>query len=127
MENKFRFWTPDKRMIYDHDGWMEGIGINEMLYHSKEYGYIPMQYTNLKDKNGKEIYASDILLDSNGNKKYRVFNVAGGFAINTHQDDLDRNTPFYTALADMQTASYVNGCCEVIGNIHQTPEYVVKF
>lgn len=126
MENKFRFWTPDKRMIYDHDGWIEGIGINEALKSSKEYGYIPMQYVGIEDKNLKEIYNGDILEDKNSNRRYKVFSVAGGFAINTHKDDLNRDTPFYTSIADMQTYSYIKGCCEVIGNIYQNPQFLKK-
>ena len=61
---KFRFWTPDKRMIDDHEGWVQGIGINQALRWSSEYGYITMQFTGLQDKNGKDVYTGDLVRQS---------------------------------------------------------------
>lgn len=76
----------------------------------------------LKDKNGRDIYVDDILEDENQKLKYNVFEVSGGFAINTHQNDFNRKTPFYTATSDMQTSSYINGNCKVVGNLFENAD-----
>lgn len=70
-----------------------------------------MQYTGLKDKTGKEIYAGDLLKDEQGNIG-KVFwqNSQAHFAINWQRKD----------------GSYDTDCCfgygEVIGNIYENPE-----
>lgn len=128
-EIKFRFFTPDKRMIEDHEGWTEGIGINEALKYSSEYGYKLMQYTGLKDKNGKEIYEGDILKSGKENKdpkqsysevyfctnsaKFKQqgsFKTGGGWSgdLNTWDNYLDK----ITLLEHW----------EVIGNIYENPK-----
>ena len=60
-EIKFRAWDYDK-MRYDVTGLKCNNGLVEGFYLDDIYafGYI-MQYTGLKDKNGKEIYEGDIL------------------------------------------------------------------
>jgi hypothetical protein len=79
------------------------------------------QYIGLNDCKGREIYENDKLIDINNGHKYNVFKVAGGFAINTHQNDFNRQTPFYTSF-DMQTASYVKGSCKVFTEQISTTE-----
>lgn len=71
------------------------------------------QYTGLNDCKGREIYENDKLINVYNGKKYNVFKVGGGFAVNTHQSDFDMKTPFYTGLSDTQTASYISGNCEI--------------
>jgi hypothetical protein len=125
MENKnnqlkFRAWNGKELKQVDQ------ITIGEKAW-TCENGYgvsipyqphiILLQFIELTDKNGVEIYDGDILEDKSRKWKYNVFKVKGGFAINTHQNDFNRTTPFYTAF-DMQTTSYINGNCEVTGNIY---------
>lgn len=88
------------------------------------------QYTGLKDKNGKEIYENDIISD--GNTKFRVYSVAGGFAIKAPywascmEDFKFGDELIIQPLADAQTMSYIKESCTVIGNIHETPELLNK-
>lgn len=113
-EIKFRIWNIASEQM------SKPFYINERVNQVFNTNAILMQFTGLKDKNGIDIYEEDILLDANKNNKYNVFRVDGGFAINTHQNDFNKNTPFYESIADMQTASYISGNYEVIGNIYET-------
>lgn len=119
-ELKFRFWTPDKRMIEDHEGWVEGIGINYALECSASYGYIIMQYTGLKDWNviePKEVYESDIV------RCYRDGMEVGNLDVIEFKNGSfcfrHRNMAIYEweNMSEEHEFSY-----HVIGNIYQNPE-----
>lgn len=68
------------------------------------------QFTGLKDKNGKEIYEGDILLDESGT--YAVVGYSMG--------------AFYVDFGEGFDLQYFAECiheiCEVVGNIHDDPE-----
>lgn len=102
-----------------------GTGLHTIV----NYPYINKS-TNLKDKNGTNIYVGDILkqtLIDNTFRLYIVFEVKGGFAINTHIDDVTKpisEIHWYEGLSCMQNASFIEGCCEIIGNMYDNPELV---
>ena len=83
------------------------------------------QHTGLKDKNDKEIWEGDIFKDTRGVAR-SVFRVPGGFAFedNPAAFGYDHRSPLYpySPLADLQSASWLSQCCEVIGNIHDDPK-----
>jgi len=79
------------------------------------------QAIGLTDDTGRHIYVGDNLIDDKGNK-YNVFEVNGGFAINTHQSDFGKPTPFYESTADMQTSSFITAALTVFSTIHDVKE-----
>ena len=78
--------------LWDNDRWDE-------FHIENPDDCVLMQYTGLKDKNGKEIYEGDIVY------------VAGW-------GNMEVEFPF----VDIYTASYEGDIGEIIGNIHENPE-----
>lgn len=105
-EIKFRFFTPDKRMIIDHNGWVEDIGINQALSLSAEYGYKRMQFIGIFDKNGVPIFEDDIITDYHGQRFRVVFQDHGFWCL------------YPDGSAHMPSEPYR----EVIGNFWQNPD-----
>lgn len=132
-EIKFRAWYKEieymEQNIFSLQGW-----IVAKMFKDSDSEYVPMQFTGLQDKNGKDIYEGDIInviwMDEPVGSKERNWDGAGivwcnaGFRI---QHDY--------VLYDPGHAAYDNGdsMCdiwddpdtlriEVIGNIWETPE-----
>ena len=126
-EIKFRAWHKEKKyMKYDDiypDGKRDWAGWEQSfdcMIHVMQMDFELMQFTGLKDKNGKEIYEGDII-------EYAVQDDGGGW-------DVCRGSVEFTDCAFQ--VRLVDGCdfnglyeflcdwdkCEVIGNIHENPE-----
>ena len=105
-EIKFRAWF-DNKMFYE--GWNEDFFVTKELIFRYEKDI--MQFTGLKDKNGKEIYEGDIM--SNG---YDTFNIEffdakfhATFMPESKEDKVKQGYDYFNTM-------------EVIGNIYENPE-----
>ncbi|MDD5007300.1 MAG: YopX family protein [Syntrophorhabdaceae bacterium] len=80
-----------------------------------------MQYTGLKDKNGKEIYEGDI---GHGNRlvSFIIVPILGGLSVlNIRFFGQEHNELIALPTNDAQTAAWLHES-EVIGNIYENPE-----
>lgn len=132
-EIKFRAWDKENRRMRPHE---------ELYFDCGEFkNPTLMQYTGLKDKNGVEVYESDIVKyqmgeqgkeDSFYEERKQVYNIRGGFVI------CGRNAQNFNVLDDMTTIRNIMWCSqgsytvpdiyyeirevEVIGNIYANPD-----
>lgn len=110
-EIKFRFWLGHiRKMTYEHS--LSEIG---KIIPDFTEDIVPLQYTGLKDKNGKEIYEGDVLRmsysrDTTG-KDIVVFSEVVEFQINEGTGTTGFEISF------LQTS-------EIIGNVFENPELV---
>jgi uncharacterized phage protein (TIGR01671 family) len=125
-ELKFRAWDKDKKVMhYDFQFIKSGDGVGQFILFisDKEDNIVKqqnpypvdrfeiMQYTELKDKNGKEIYEGDIL---NKNQKLEVIYHKGSYCI--------WYVDYWFALNEHLTERET----EVIGNKYENPELMEK-
>lgn len=109
MEIKYKAWEPDTKMMMlggTLDFWFQAcleVGTNPFRTRPN---LIMLQYTGLKDKNGKEIYQGDILLDFKGDKRVVEY-IDNGFWCSYPNGD------HYFPATEHR---------EIIGNIYENPE-----
>lgn len=87
------------------------------------------QYIGCLDRNGKDIYVDDLLRDEQG-YLFRIYELAGGFAIKASvwKYNLNDLTPSdeLILLPCAQSIAYFKESCEVVGNIYQNRELLKK-
>lgn len=94
-------------------------------------GLVIMKNIHLNDKNSNSIYVGDILYNKRKDAYHTIFEVPGGFAIESNPVAFgiyDPNDPFpiWESTADQQTSSYISSNCEVVGNIYENVELYSK-
>ena len=122
-EIKFRVWD-GQSMEQIRPLWFEELG----CYHddcfsksAKEINCTLMQYTGLKDKNGKEIYEGDIIQAPTMWHQSDLWVICWD---DHHAKFTSVNKMGFPEIAQTQELS-THGCtkfAEVIGNIHENPE-----
>jgi uncharacterized phage protein (TIGR01671 family) len=127
-EINFRIWYNDNTMEYSADNWFIDLSGDLFCMDTdngrlqkcrRSFNYELMQYTGLKDKNGKEIFEGDIVKHTfqqtvpvNGSFNAPVFFYEGGFAIGII------NSEPLTLREAIKISNKADGL-EVIGNIYQ--------
>jgi len=122
-EIKFRAWDKNRKKMWSHSDLYKMDCSNEYpflalirgfyatnMFPGEEMDVIPMQFTGLYDKNGKEIYEGDIV--SYFGLKYEVLFKNGAFG-------WMEDGAFYSF--NEMDRSEVNKF-EIIGNIYENPE-----
>lgn len=124
LEIKFKLYLQHEEtgnitsVVFDYAEIFSG-GAKEILERDYKRYYVigKGQYTNLKDRNGKEIYGSDILQTDYFPKPQIVSNISGmQFELNTVPNN-DDWSPFKEIILDV---------IEIIGNIYENPELIEK-
>lgn len=116
-EIKFRAWVKDeKRMLAGQD--LCRIIANYHGLNNEEWANLEMmQFTGLKDKNGKEIFEGDVVRDSEYRRLTVRFNTEGDFYGLCFQGII-------TVFQNPSPKVIDKYGIEIIGNIYENPELI---
>ena len=116
-EIKFRAWDKNNKEIYEHPfGYIEFykdslvVGFDDGDLKLEGDDVILMQYTGLKDKQGKEIYEGDILKGKGFNGEVDIWEAV--------------NLCYFHHWQETESLMEENGDIEIIGNIYENPDLI---
>jgi len=113
-EIKFRAWDKNWNKFSGGD---EAFAISRLSERAGESNFELMQFTGLKDKNGKEIFEGDIIGADD------IMDEFIGVII-FHEAKFCLDEVNYKVISDLD--EYDMEVCEVIGNIYENPELLEK-
>jgi len=130
-EIKFRAWDGEKMLGQDRVGVANGRAL--VLDTSKSKDWPLMQYTGLKDRQGREIYEGDVLWrmakDYKGVEHESIQLVGmGDWCNGVMEDNFTYTGPHVKGISGLGSSWYghlthnLADNCEVIGNIYENPE-----
>jgi uncharacterized phage protein (TIGR01671 family) len=131
-EIKFRAWDIIRKQLFNLNDNLSSIPYYELFCHTPDSrALILQQFTGLHDKNGKEIYESDLVRsihfeDAEGKTHYLIHKIvwsdiySGWIAVSQG----DKEMPPFIKAGTIQLFTYMKFAqgVEIIGNIHENPE-----
>ncbi len=135
-ETKFRAWDKKEKEMFYFGEWDFNVEYNCLVFgvlNHPEYGYgdLPcyredceiMQYTGLKDKNGKEIYEGDIVeIKTDFHDKHNNVDFREVIKWNNKQTGF---SPFCEDCPECGGGYYIN-YTEIIGNIYENKDLLYE-
>lgn len=136
-EIKFRFWLENKEEAFmcqpsyflagintDGNPWFDKLNTNTHKYTEDQYEITPLQYTGLKDKNGKEVYEGDVaeIQQPTSTTRGRVEFREASFCFVS-----ERYPNGESVIVHLHSIKYQNNWkLEVIGNIYENKDLLNK-
>ena len=107
-EIKFRAWNGGQPKAILEWNFILKLPMNEIFGEMKPEKLVLMQYTGLKDKNGKEIYENDLIMQQDYKKPLEIY-------------FCEHCTGFRARLNGYGNNEIIKDDCEIIGNIYENP------
>jgi hypothetical protein len=113
-EIKFRAWFTEQNKMFSWEDLINKIGVSRTVFVETD-NWKPMQYTGLKDKNGREVYEGDIIdgLFHDYEGPFEIIYFNGCSSVKAVDD-------YFPCLGEGYRG------VEVIGNIYENPELLGK-
>jgi uncharacterized phage protein (TIGR01671 family) len=129
-EIKFRAWHGEtKRMSESFELLSMGVpfsGGDRLFMYFGEDGNELMQYTGLKDKNGKEIYEGDLIEWRYDPLYPSVCKYPYPYIVEWQPDQAQYRRVIYQGGSRLELDEHIAKEYEVVGNIHENPELIPK-